>query len=87
MKEVKWSDRTAALEQVLDVLKRHSKVSGDGRDYIDIVSVLKLSLADSNQAVRGLFGDVRVSMCSPGVSALTRVSACVCVRPPPCVCR
>jgi hypothetical protein len=51
VEEKKWQDKVAALDSILDAVKKIVKLSGDWRDYVDTVQILKRFVADSNQAV------------------------------------
>lgn len=51
--EKKWSDKVAALDAALDLMKKVPKLSGEARDYADAIQSLKLFFGDSNQTVRG----------------------------------
>jgi hypothetical protein len=51
-KEAKWNDRAAALDAAMEIMKKHAKIGGESRDYLDVVAALKLFLSDSHQAVR-----------------------------------
>jgi hypothetical protein len=56
VEEKKWQDKVAALDSILDAVKKIVKLSGDWRDYVDTVQILKRFVGDSNQAVRALDG-------------------------------
>lgn len=51
-KLTKWSERAAALDEVLEAMRKVPRLAGESRDYTNAIQALKLYYADSNQVVR-----------------------------------